>query len=283
MRPESYIASSGINNSALKRFRQHGKNVFPTIDPSYEMQCGHAFEAYLRGDFSDDFFVADIDSAWPSSLDAKAVLAGKLPAKRMCKPDKGGNQKPNKKYANFHRWRSACEENAGRFPISQCDYSKILDCSESLLKVRISNTFCIGDVIEFAEWSKEVYWDDVLGRPKKALFDMSFFSEGILYICDVKFYASFANFRSWLRDGGWIQQIHYTEAGMAEYGLDEEQVRFVFLVASKADRLTHLLEIERPYSHMWDAYRELVDEYADWKKAGSPIDGWGQESVRIWT
>ena len=284
-RPEKYISASGISSTELQRFLTHGRNVFPKIETSYDMMLGHAFEAYLRGDFSERFFVTDFDTSWPSKLRVSDIMGGKIPEKIFCKPDKEGNRKLNKKYANLHMWIDACEEYPGRFPVAQSDYDTIIACADSLKLIPVTDFMRIGDMLDFSEWSKEVYWDSVSGSEickKKALYDLKFRADGIYYVCDIKLYSSFQSFRSWLKGGGWIQQIHYSEGAMAEFSADYDDIRFIFLVGSKTEKIAHLIEIERPLDHLWEKYQMVCDDLTDWDSAGRPVAGYGVETVKVW-
>lgn len=132
----------------------------------------------------------------------------------------------------------------------------------------------VSEIVKNAMVELPIFWDQG-GVKKKAKIDSYIELNNEIYPFDLKTYGKELESFKWaIKDGYWIQDLHYTEGLQSVYP-DKIVHPMTFLVASKqAPYLCQPWIIEHDTRAMLEEkYYNLVQYYIEWDESGRPING----------
>jgi hypothetical protein len=279
---EEYRAAPGLNFSSLASYYNAGvhspDHALMTVDFKSYFEYGRQFESMLQDavtgstTFSDRFYFTELENKMPDELIEWIDTGIDLTTKYEY--TKKGDLSLT--YKGRHAYLDEALKNPGKIPVSKPDGEMLKRHTENMLKMKYLDT-PVGDILANAKWQVPVYWtDEVTGLKCKALVDVLVDLGGEFLPVDIKTAAGFKKFSYMLRDKYFIQDLHYIEGVNATIG---SAMPMVFFVASKeSPYLCQPWQVD--YGDVdWrikaiEQYRELCQEYQEWRNQGRPPKGW---------
>lgn len=272
-----YRAHPAINYSLLADFKEAPDVALMQKESKSYFEEGKAFERLLEDiitgsdHFNERFYSSKVEGKMPDELPSW-IKEGTTAEQYVFKQD----GTPNNTYKTRHAYLTECTEYPGRIPISESLYMQLQKMVSNALGAEFMG-LSMAEILVDAEFQVPIIWTKD-GIEKKALVDCVATLEihGIVQkvIIDLKSTANLASFRSMAFSRYWVQDIHYLEGALAEFG--DIYPFMVFLAAAKKEPfLAQAITFKEERREAWTLqYNQLCRDLTDWKKEGCPARGW---------